>query len=227
MNYEIMYKGAFPMIRVNLQRGESIKAESGAMVAMENTIDVDGKIEGGIFKGIGRMFAGEKFFFQTLAANRGDGEVFIATATPGGVIPIELDGFSNWTIQKDGFLASSNSVEIDTTMQNLAKGIFSGEGFFVLKARGKGTLFVSSFGEIHELDIPAGKEYIIDNKHLVAWQDSMSYSLEKASSSGWISSITSGEGIVCRFKGPGKVYIQTRNPDAFGGWIRQFVPSGK
>lgn len=227
MNFEIMYKGAFPMIKVSLQSGESIKAESGAMVAMDSNIDVDGKIEGGILKGIGRMFAGEKFFFQNLKATRGAGDVFIATAAPGGVVPIELDGFSNWTIQKDGFLASTQGVEIDTTMQNLAKGVFSGEGFFVLKARGKGTMFVSSFGEIHELEIPAGKEYIVDNQHLVAWQDTMSYNIEKASSSGWISSFTSGEGLVCRFRGPGKIFIQTRNPEGFGGWIRQFMPPSK
>lgn len=225
MNYEILHQGGFPMVKVKLESGEKIKAESGAMIAMEDTIDVAGKMEGGVLGGIGRMFAGEKFFFQTLEATRGAGEVFFAHSVPGGIKVIELDGMSEWKIQKDGFLASSNSVDIDTKIQNLTKGLFSGEGFFVLGARGKGTLFISSYGSIHELEIQPGREYVIDNEHLVAWEASLEYKIEKASASGWISSFTSGEGLVCRFKGPGKVYIQTRNPSGFGSWIRGFIPS--
>ncbi len=224
MKYEILYKGAFPMIKVKLDNGESIKAESGAMVAMSNTVDVEGKLEGGLFGGIGRMLAGEKFFFQTLKASRGPGEALLSTSSPGGIIALELNGSDEYIVQKDGFLASSQSVNIGTNVQNLAKGIFSGEGFFVLKIDGKGTLFVSSFGEIHELDLDHGEEYIIDNAHLVAWNKNINYSIEKASS-GWVSSFTSGEGLVCRFRGPGKVYIQTRNPGGFAQWINGLLPS--
>lgn len=224
MKYEILYKGAFPMIKVELDQGEAIKAESGAMVAMSSTVDVEGKLEGGLFGGLGRMLAGEKFFFQTLKANRGSGEALLSTAAPGGIIPLELNGFDEYIVQKDGFLASSESVNIGANVQNLAKGVLSGEGFFVLKIDGKGTLFVSSYGEIHELDLDAGEEYIVDNAHLVAWNKNINYTIEKASS-GWISSFTSGEGIVCRFRGPGKVYIQTRNPGSFGQWISKLIPS--
>ncbi|MBS3994632.1 MAG: AIM24 family protein, partial [Alkaliphilus sp.] len=78
MKYEILYQGAFPIVKVNLQSGEIMKAESDAMVAMSNTIDVEGKLEGGLLGGIGRMLAGEKFFFQTLRASRGPGEVLLA-----------------------------------------------------------------------------------------------------------------------------------------------------
>ncbi len=127
-------------------------------------------------------------------------------------------------IQKDGFLASTNSVEIETKMQNLAKGLFSGEGFFVMRVYGKGTVFVNSYGAIHEVEIPAGRQVVIDNQHLVAWSDQMQYTIDKAAK-GWVSSFTSGEGLVCRFSGPGKVYIQTRNPGAFAQWINSMVPS--
>jgi uncharacterized protein (AIM24 family) len=109
-------------------------------------------------------------------------------------------------------------------MQNLMKGLFSGEGFFVIKATGAGTLFVSSYGAIHPLDLADGQEMIIDNAHLVAWPEGIDYKIQKASS-GWISSGTSGEFLVCRFKGPGRVLIQTRNPGAFGSWVRQFIPT--
>ena len=142
----------------------------------------------------------------------------------GDVYEIKLDGNNPYVLQKDGFFAGSESVTITTKMQNLAQGVFSGEGFFVIKASGKGSLFVSSYGAIHPIDLAPGEEIIIDNSHLVAWPESISYSIEKASS-GWISSFTSGEGLVCRFRGPGKVLIQTRNPKGFGSWIKQYIPT--
>lgn len=218
MKYEILHQDAFPIVKCSLNMGERIKAESDAMIAMSNTIDVTGGVEGGLIKGFTRMLAGEKFFFQYLTASRGDGDVLFGHATPGGIIDIELDGSYGLRIQKDGFLASTEQVEIDTKVQNLAKGIFSKEGFFILNARGKGTIFLSSYGAIHPINLQEGEEIIIDNGHLVAWPDYMSYSLEKASN-GWANSIMSGECLVCRFRGPGTVLIQTRNPGGFSHWI--------
>ena len=223
LNYEILYRGSFAMLKVALKAGEMVKAEAGAMVSMTETIDVEGKMEGGILGGLGRMLAGEKFFFQTLNAKRGAGEVLMSPSSIGDLQAIELDGSVGYVVQKDGFFAAENEISVNTSMQNLAKGIFSGEGFFVLKITGKGTLIVSSYGAIHALNIPAGQDMIIDNNHLVAWPETMTYKIEKASS-GWISSITSGEGLVCRFRGPGTVYIQTRNPNGFGAWVQQFIP---
>lgn len=224
MNYKVLYQDAFPILNVDLQPGEMIKAESDAMVSMSPTIDLDGKMEGGLLQGLGRMLAGEKFFFQTLHARRGPGNVLLAPSIPGGIQDVELDGSYSLCVQKDGFLAATQGIEVSTQMQNLFKGVFSGEGFFILKVGGKGMVFLNSYGAIHAINVPEREEVIIDNGHLVAWPDYMSYNMEKATS-GWISSITSGECIVCRFRGPGTVLIQTRNPKGFGSWIRRFIPT--
>ena len=125
--------------------------------------------------------------------------------------------------QKDGFLAGSMGIEVSSKMQNLMQGMFSGEGFFTLKVSGRGTIFLNSYGGIHAINLAAGEERIVDNSHLVAWPDYMEYKIEKASS-GWISSFTSGEMLVCRFKGPGVVLIQTRNPQGFADWIKGLLP---
>lgn len=223
MKYQIYYPGLFAMLKVTFDQGERIKAEAGAMVAMSDTIDLEGKLEGGIFKGLGRMLAGEKFFFQTLAAQRGPGEALLAHSIPGDIHALTLDGTTNYLLQKDGFFAATVNVEVSTAVQNLIKGLFSGEGFFVLRVSGKGVLFVSSYGGIHPIDLAAGQEFIIDNHHLVAWPETMTYKIQKASS-GWFSSWSSGEGLVCRFRGPGRILIQTRNPRGFGDWIRGFIP---
>lgn len=224
MKSEILYPGAFPMVRIDLAAGESVKAESGAMVASSPTIDVESKMEGGFLGALSRkVLTGEKFFFQTLRATRGPGEALLAPTVPGDIVILELDGVSEYLVQKDGFLAGGEGIKIESRMQNLSRGLLGGEGFFILKASGTGSLILNSFGAIHRIDLKPDQEYIVDNSHLVAWSATTSYAIEKAAT-GWIASFTSGEGFVCRFRGPGAVYIQSRNPGGFGSWLRQFIP---
>ncbi|NCB70387.1 MAG: TIGR00266 family protein [Clostridia bacterium] len=226
MQYEILYPDAFPVIQCQLQQGESLKAESDAMVSMSATLDVTGGMDGGLLSGLARrVLAGESFFFQKIVASRGPGTVLLGHAAPGGIIDVELDGSYALRVQKNGFLAATDSIQVDTAMQNLTQGMFSREGFFVVKISGRGTVFLSSYGAIHAVNLVAGEEVIIDNGHLVAWPDYMQYKIEKASN-GWISSIMSGECLVCRFRGPGTVLIQTRNPSAFSQWIKGLIPNG-
>ncbi len=232
MKYQILYPEAFPIVECKLQRGEKIQAESDAMIAMSDTIDVEGKMQGegigGVLSGLARKFlAGESFFFQELVARRGPGTVLFGHSEPGGILDVELDGSYGLTVQKNGFLAGTEGISIDTKLQNLSQGLLSGEGFFVLNVKGRGTVFISSYGVIHPINLEAGQEVIIDNGHLVAWPDYMNYKIEKASSAGWISSFTSGEGLVCRLRGPGVVLIQTRNPNSFSDWIRSMLPTAQ
>ncbi|MBQ3337695.1 MAG: TIGR00266 family protein [Selenomonadaceae bacterium] len=223
MKYEILYPEAFPVVECELERGESIKAESDAMIAMSPTIDIEGKMDGGILSSLARSFlSGESLFFQELVARRGRGKVLFGHSQIGGILDVELDGSYGLMIQKNGFLASTPGINIETETQNLSRGFLSGEGFFILNAKGRGTVFVSSYGVIHPINLEDREEVIIDNGHLVAWPDYMDYKMERASK-GWISSFTSGEGLVCRFRGPGVVLIQTRNPDSFAQHIRSIV----
>lgn len=221
MRYEILHADAFPVVKCELMQGESLKAESDAMVSMSATLDVSGSMgDSGILGGLARRFlTGESFFFQKIVATRGPGSVLLGHPAPGGIIDVTLDGTYGLRVQKNGFLASTENIQVDTTVQDLMQGLFSKEGFFVLNIRGIGTVFLSSYGAIHAIDLDDGEEVIIDNGHLVAWPDYMQYTIEKASN-GWISSIMSGECLVCRFRGPGVVLIQTRNPESFREWIK-------
>lgn len=223
MKYEILYPGAYPVVQCELQRNEMMRAESDAMISMSATLDIEGEMTGGLFSGLARKFlTGESFFCQKVVARRGPGTVLFGQATPGGIIDVELDGSYGLRVQKDGYLASTSDVVVESKMQNLFQGFLSREGFFILNIKGRGTVFLSSYGSIHAINLGAGEQVIVDNGHLVAWPDYMNYKIEKASN-GWFSSITSGECLVCRFTGPGTVLIQTRNPEAFCGWIRKIV----
>jgi len=223
LQYEVLNKGAFAMLRLKLGQGERVKAESGAMVSMSSALELRGTTDGGIMRGLGRMLSGESFFFQEVNAARGGGELTLAPKTLGDIEAVELDGSYTLLVQKDGFLACTDGIEVSTKMQNLSRGLFSGEGFFVVEVRGRGTVFLSSFGAIHEVKLGPGEEIVIDNGHLVAWPNTMAYSIEK-SSKGWVSSWKSGEMLVCRFRGEGTVLIQSRNPGAFGNWLQRFIP---
>jgi len=225
MKFNIMYPGAFSTLEVTLEEGEGIKAESGAMITMSDTVDVDSKMERGFLGSLARKFlTGETLFFQSLKATRGAGNVLMASAYPGEIHILDLDGTEEYILQKDGFLAAEETIEISTKAQNLTKGLFSGEGFFIMRISGQGKIAISTYGGIHKITLAPGETRIIDNSHMVAWSANANYKIEKASK-GWVSSFTSGEGLVCRFQGPGDVYIQTRNSPGFGSWVRQFIPS--
>ena len=88
---------------------------------------------------------------------------------------------------------------------------------FVTKLSGNGVAFITSLGAIHGVQLQAGQEYIIDNDHLVAWSASMTYKTENMG--GFMTAMVSSEGKICRFSGPGTVYMQTRNPSALANWL--------
>lgn len=168
------------------------------------------------------MLSGEKFFFQELSAKGREAEVTLAPVSLGNVVAVHLDGSYPLYVQKDGFLAATQGIEIGTKMQNLSKGILSGEGFFIIEIRGRGTVFLSSFGAVDTKEVKAGEELIIDNGHLVAWPGHMDYHIERASR-GWISTFTTGEVAVCRFRGPGIIFIQTRHTRAIAAMLGQYI----
>ncbi|MDP2207077.1 MAG: TIGR00266 family protein [Alphaproteobacteria bacterium] len=226
MKYEITSDVAFPLIRFELQEGEKIKAESGAMVAMSEGMELTGKMDGGFLRGVARKFSGESFFMQQIEAVHGNGWALLAAATPGGIATVDVSGGSELLVQKDGYLAATPDVQVSTKMQSLSKGLFSGEGFFVVKVFGEGTVFLSTYGSIYSINIAEGETVLIDNGHLVAWDASMKYEITKGAKT-WFSSMTSGEGFACRFRGPGRVLIQTRNPQQLAGWLFPFLPIPK
>lgn len=151
----------------------------------------------------------------------GPGELGLAPTSLGDIIPLYLDGRTEWMVGNDAFLASTEYVQKDRVSQGMSTGFLSGEGFFIYRIRGEGIVWITSFGAIMERTIAPNEQFIVDNNHLVAWN--CRYSMQLAGG-GIMSSLKSGEGHVCQFTGPGKVYYQTRNAPALGSWLASFVP---
>jgi uncharacterized protein (TIGR00266 family) len=220
MQSEIKYAPSYSLGIVTLDAGESIQAEAGAMVSMSPTIEIETKAKGGLLGGLKRsVLGGESFFLNTFNAPSG-GQITIAPALPGDIQHMQLSGQPMF-IQSGSYMASAMGVEIDTKWGG-AKTFFSSEGLFMLKATGSGDLFVSSYGAIHEIDLAPGEHYMMDTGHMVAFTEGVTYEVKKVG--GWKSTLLSGEGLVVDLTGPGKVYMQTRSPQGFLGWLIPQLP---
>lgn len=223
MKYSIMYGPSYTVAEVTIPQGSSVKAEADAMVGMSDTIDIESKMTGGGFmKALkSSVLGGESFFQATYNAVRGEGKVLIAPSVVGDIIGLELNQ-QTMLVQSGSYLASDLSITIDTNFAG-AKGFFSGEGLFLLKMSGSGTLLLSSFGAIHKIALGAGQKYIVDTGHIVAFDASVTYTVKKAAKS-LLTSIASGEGLVSEYTGPGNIYLQTRNPKGFVSWLTPMLP---
>jgi len=209
MQHQILFQPLYALLRVFREQGETVRAESGAMVSMSDTITVEAKMQGGLLSSLKRsVLGGESLFLSTFRAENGPGEVTFAPTLPGDIIELDLNG-DGWYAQNGAYLASTEGITIDTKFGGL-KTLLGGEGAFLLKLIGSGKLFLSSYGGIYTVDLQPDQRYVVDTGHMVAFTDSTNYTLKKAAKS-WKSTLFSGEGLVFEFTGPGRVLIQTRN----------------
>ncbi len=214
MDYEFHTKPSYTMATVSLDQGESLTAESGAMVAHSDTIDVStGRGDsGGFLSSVKRsVLGGESFFRNTFTAETGRGTVDVAPIKPGDMDVWELDEDAV-IVQSGGYVANGSGVEITTDVGGLDT-FFGGEGLFFLKASGSGALFLGSYGGLVEREVADGETLTVDSGHLVAWDDGMEYSTRRVG--GLKETLLSGEGLVMDFEGPGTLWMQTRDYDAF------------
>ena len=203
---------------IRLKSGEACTTEAGAMIAMSPDLSIETtthkKGKKGLGKAFKRLFAGESFFMNHYTAAK-DGNIFVAPTLSGDIFEHQLSG-DKIVIQSSSFLACDHEVDLDTGWQGF-QSIFSGESLFWLEAKGHGKVLVSAFGSIYCIEVQ--DEYIVDTGHIVAFEETLKFSLSKAGSS-WLHSIAGGEGIVCRFIGQGKVWCQSHNPSNFGYALR-------
>lgn len=219
-SYQVLHQPSFALAVLQLEPEASIQAEAGAMVSMSANVELQSQMKGGVLGAIKRAVGGESAFVSVFTARGRSGEVTLAPGGPGDIAAIEMNAQS-FLVQSSSYLAGDVGLEIDTRWGG-ARAFFGGEGLFVLQVQGTGLLLVSSFGAIYRKRLAAGERYVVDTGHLVAWESSMPYQIRKAAA-GFIRTITSGEGRVAEFSGPGELLIQTRNLEAFAGLMKPYL----
>lgn len=221
MDIAIRHSPSFAVARCTLASGESIKAESGAMMATSAGVEVEAQMQGGLMKGLKRsMLGGESLFISTYTAPDSGGWVDCAAHLPGDLIAIDVSEALN--VSRGSWLCSTSGIDLDTKWGGF-KTAFGGEGGFLVRASGSGQVVASCYGALDTVELAAGESFVLDSGHLVALDPAVQFTTRKVTK-GLAATLKSGEGLVMEFTGPGRVMTQSRNPDALVEWLTTVLP---
>lgn len=199
------------IVEIELDPGEAVRAEAGAMMFMEDGIEMQTSTGGGLFRGLKRMVTGESFFITSFL-NNGSGKRRVAFSAPypGKVIPLDLTALGGtFLCQKDGFLCAARGIEINVAFtKRIGAGLFGGEGFILQRLEGDGLAFVHAGGTILERRLGAGERLRVDTGCLVAFAPTVTYDIQFVG--GFKNALFGGEGLFfASLTGPGLVYLQS------------------
>jgi uncharacterized protein (TIGR00266 family) len=206
----------YAFVEVRIPEDKTIKVEASSMATMDTNIEMKTKFKGG-FK---RFLTGESIFINEFTARNGSGTIGIAPSMPGDLRQLYLNGEETIYLQNSAFLASGMNVNVESKWQGLTRGFFSGEGLFLIRCTGVGDLFFNSYGAILELNVTDG--YVVDTGNIVAFTGGLDYQI--TSVGGYKSLFFSGEGLVAKFTGSGKIWIQTKKVRPLISWANPFRP---
>ncbi|MCA9492304.1 MAG: TIGR00266 family protein [Myxococcales bacterium] len=226
MRVEVRHRPAYALAVVHLDDGETVVGEAGALVSRDTNVVMetsagsqDQGLVAGLFTGLKRMVAGESFFQNRYTAQGGGGEVTLAPALVGDIEVHELSGETIY-LQSKAFLCAPPSVTLDTSFGG-SSGFFGSGSLFLVAAKGTGPVAFNAFGAVRAIDVDG--ELVVDTGHVVAFEGTLTFAVARFGG-GWMSFLFGGEGLVCRFSGKGRVWIQTRNPVTFGGVLGPLLP---
>ncbi|MDZ5812273.1 TIGR00266 family protein [Halorubrum sp. AD140] len=230
MQHNIEKGPSYAVLRTTMDRGDRLMAETGAMISRSESVHADAEVGGG--EGIGGIIKSAVSSSRDLVENafeaREDGaELTLAPDHPGDVFGVDVGRDGPIKVNSGSTLAWEPTVERSTGF-NDARSFFSAGSLRVLELSGTGRCFLSAYGSIVETDAEPDDPTVVDTDHLIAWTDGLDVSMEKDGSIK--SAVLGGEGLVSKFSGEGRVWIQTRNPAVFqraaGGEQRDDDDSG-
>lgn len=210
VDYKI-YGSEMQSVEIELDPGEGIRAETGAMLYMEDGIEMQTSTGGGLLKGFKRLITGESFFITSFTYHgTGKGHVAFGAPYPGKIIPLDLTRQNGeFLCQKDAFLCAAAGIEIEVAFtKRIGAGLFGGEGFILQRLTGDGLAFIHAGGTIIERDLAAGERLRVDTGCLVGLSTTVDYDIQFVG--GFKNALFGGEGLfLAVLRGPGKVYLQT------------------
>ena len=225
MRVDLRHNPSFTVARCVLAGGEPVRVEGGAMIAHSAGVVLESKAQGGVMAGLKRsLLGGGSFFVTTYTAPPQGGWVDVAGVLPGDTVSIDVEPDMPFFLRRGSWIANSHGVEIDTQWGGMAN-LFGGEGGFGFRASGQGQALVSIYGAVDIIDLEDGESITIDTGHVVAYALSVRFQMRRAVQGRSIQSMKSGEGWVFDFWGPGRVLLQSRNPEAFAHWVAEMSPS--
>ncbi len=205
--------------------GESMYTQSGGMAWMTDGIEMNTNTNGGILKGVGRMFAGESMFMAHYTATRAGSMIAFASTVAGEILPVNVGETGGIICQKGAFLCAEPSVNLSVTFtKKFSAGLFGGEGFILQDITGAGMVFLEIDGDKVIKDLGPGEVIKVDTGNVVGFDKSVRYETETVK--GLKNIFLGGEGLfLTKLTGPGRVILQTQNFNEFAGRIARMIPS--
>ena len=224
MKYEIK-GGELPVVVCFMDAGETMITEKGSMSWMSPNMKMETTSNGGVGKALGRMFAGEAIFQNRYTAEGGPGMIAFASSFPGQIRPWEIAPGKEIVVQKAGFLAAQESVELSIFFQKkLGSGLFGGEGFIMQKISGHGLAFLEFDGSVIEYVLQPGQQIVVDTGYLAAMEATCN--MEIRTVPGIKNMMFGGEGLFNTvITGPGRVWLQTMPISNVAGAIMKVFPA--
>ncbi|MCR5119487.1 MAG: TIGR00266 family protein [Lachnospiraceae bacterium] len=214
-----------PVVICNLDAGETMITESGAMSWMSPNMKMDTTSNGGVGKMIGRAFSGESLFQNRYTAMGGEGLIAFASSFPGAIRAFQIAPGQEILAQKSAFLASTAGVELSVFFQKkIGSGFFGGEGFIMQRLSGNGIVFLEFDGYIKEYELGPGQSMIVDTGYLAAMSGSCNIDIQTVP--GLKNIFFGGEGLFNTVvTGPGHIWLQSMPVAQLAGAIRPFIPT--
>lgn len=224
MKYEII-GGSLPAVVCTVERGETMVTESGSMSWMSPNMVMDTTSGGGLGKIFGRALGGEKLFQNLYTAQGGEGMIAFASSFPGSIVPLIIEPGREYIVQKKGFLASTQGVNLDIALQRkVGIGLFGGEGFVMQHLSGNGLAFIEIDGNAVTYDLAAGQSLIVSSGYLAYMDASCTMDIQQVP--GLKNMLFGGEGLFNTvITGPGRVVLQTMPVYAVAQRLRPFFPT--
>ncbi len=218
MEFDISGNPAYGDLTVALEAGESFWSEGGAMSRMSSHMQLNTKMVGGLLKSVVRRFGGGESLFLSEYTAPSMAFVSLTPTCPGTVLHRKIDG-DMFHLTSGSFLACTTGIKLETRFGGL-RSLFSQEGAFLLEVSGHGDLFFNSFGGVIEKEVEG--ELVVDTGHVVGWEPTLDYKI--GGMGGMKQTLFSGEGLVMRFQGQGKIFLQTRHIKSLAGWLTPYCP---
>ena len=225
MEYQI--EGApLPVVICQLEAGETMLTERGSMSWMTPNMKMETSTNGGLGKAFGRMLSGDSIFQNRYTAQGGQGLIAFASSFPGSIKAVEITPERPVVVQKSGFLASEQGVELSIFFQKKGgAGFFGGEGFIMQKLSGRGMAFLEIDGYAVEYELAAGQKMVVDTGNLAMVDATCSIDIQTVK--GVKNVLFGGEGLFNTVvTGPGKIILQTLPVSGVAAALAPFFPSG-
>ena len=237
--HEVEYKifgDDLQFVEIELDPAETVIAEAGMMMYMEDGIGFETKMGDGSKPKAGfldklvsvgkRAITGESLFMTHFTHTGGGGKRHVAFGAPypGKIIPIDLDDANGELIcQKDSFLCAALGTELSIAFnKKIGAGLFGGEGFILQRLRGDGMVFVHAGGTIAEKQLN-NEKIMVDTGCIVAFENTVSYDIQMAGN--LKSMLFGGEGIfLATMQGTGRIWLQSLPFSRLADRILEFAP---